>query len=355
MALLWIDGFEKYGPTGSSSLPADVLIWKYGGIFPEYVNIVAGRDGGKCMRVDHTATYLQTPMLCLSSNTLIVGLAFNMVNLTNNQWIFDLRDATNYGETLNYNQFTLKIASVGTKELRLYRGNTVLATTSTLNLQPSTWYYVEMKVNAHNTTGTCNVRIAEGSTATPVEVISFSGDTLHRSDPYCRVQFHIVSSELLLIDDMYVCDDSGTTCNDFQGNCKVETLSPVADVETDWLVNTGSDLYAVIDEDRMDANYIYDYTSGNQATFETTNLSGNNTNNIRGVMLCCDSHQTGNSVSYAKGLTQNGSGGTIQHTANYAPGADEPLCWTHIMEENPDGDPWTESLVNDLRIGVELS
>jgi hypothetical protein len=356
MALLWIDGFEKYGNSGASVLPADILSWKYAAAFGDYCNVVAGRNGGKCLRVDSTSTYVATPDLGPSGNTLIVGMAFKMENLNNNQWIMDLRDPTNRGETVGYGQFTVKIASVNSaNEVRIYRGNTALATSNGLDLQAETWYYIEVKVYAHNSSGTCNVRIAEGDGVT-TEVISFSGDTLHRTLPYSRVMWHIVSSELLRIDDFYVCDGSGSVCNDFLGNSRVETLSPTSDILTDWTSTTEATLWENIEEDRQDARAIYDTTSGNQALFEITDTTANASSEIvRGVMVCCDSQTANNFLSYAKCITQNGSGGSVQDTGNFLPGTDEPLAYSVIMENDPDGNSWTPSTVNDLRIGVEVA
>lgn len=356
MALLWIDGFEKYGPSGSSVLPADILEWKYAGIFSEYCNIVSGRNGGKSLRVDSTSTYVLTPDLSPSGNTLIVGFAFNLENFANNQWLCDIRDPTNEGETVGYGQFTVKVASVNSaNEVRIYRGNTALATSNGLNFQPDTWYYIEIKVYAHNSSGTCNVRVAEGG-GNMIEVINFSGATLHRSFSYSRVLWRIVSGELYRLDDLYICDGSGSDCNDFLGNCRVETLSPTADILTDWTPLTPSNLWDNIEEDRMDVRYIHDTTTGNQALFEITDLTINvASETVKGVMVCCDSQTTNSFLGYPKCITQNGSGGSIQDTGNFMPGTNEPLDYSVIMENDPDGNPWTPNTVNDLRIGVEVS
>jgi len=89
---------------------------------------------------------------------------------------------------------------------------------------------------------------------------------------------------------------------------------------------------------------------------EGTNLSANAaTGTIAGVMVCCDSQQTSRFAKYAKCITQNGSGGTIQDTGNFMPGNTNPLCHTVIMEDDPDGNTWSASTVNDFRMGVEAS
>jgi hypothetical protein len=87
MALLWIDGFEKYGPSGGTILPTDILDWKYVGHYDERIDIVSGRSGN-AIRIDNTATNLVTPSLKTpgsTDNTLIVGFAFQMSALTNTQ------------------------------------------------------------------------------------------------------------------------------------------------------------------------------------------------------------------------------------------------------------------------------
>lgn len=358
MALLWIDGFEKYGSVNSAINPTDIVDWKYCGHYDELINVQPGRNGGNCIRLDSSSTYLVTPALPMgTSRTLLCGFAFKMTNLTANETICDFRNPNMYGETLGYGQCELKVDGGGNgSELKFVVGNTQKAVSTTANLQTDTWYYLEMKVYCDDSSGTANVCI-DGT-----EVISFSGDTRHRSAVevvarYDRVLWHINAGEELFIDDLFIANDVGSGVTDFLGDCRVETLSPTSTVSGNWSASTGNTLWSIIDEDQLDANYIKDDTTGNQALFEVDNLSATAaTGTIQGVMLCADSQQSTQGMKqYAKAITQNGSGGTIQDTGNFVPGITNPLCFTVMMENDPDGNDWTAATVNQLRIGVEVA
>jgi hypothetical protein len=359
MALLWIDGFEKYGSSGSAINPTDIIDWKYVGHYDERCDITTGRNGNGALRLDNTAINIVTPPLKTPGSTddiLICGFAFKVAARVDGVKIVEFRDPSDHGETIGWGQFYLAFSGTS-GEVKLNRGNTTLNTSTTANIQTGTWYYLELKCYNHDTNGYAVVRLDE------TEIITFNGDTRHRSNyeyqsTYDRVQWYISNSTVLLeIDDLYICDGHGGTNNDFLGDCEVATLSPTSDASGNWTPSTGNDMYAVIDETTQDANYIKEDTSGNQALFETTNLTANQAaKDIAGIMLCCDSqHSAQGHQGYAKAITQNGSGGTIEDVGHFMPGVPNPLCYTVIMEDDPDGNPWSASTINQLRIGVEHS
>lgn len=360
MALLWIDGFDKYGPSGSTIDPGDIVDWKYKGHFDERINVEAGRYSGNCIVLDDLSTYLETPDIGNSgSDTIIVGFAFKMRDLDNTCWLVDLRHPGADGETVGYGQLTFKIGGGGNgSNIYVNLGNTTLNSTangpSPNFLTVNTWYYFEAKVKCHSSNGTINCYI------NGVELLTYTGNTQHRSgnlyNTYSRVMWHTTEADELYIDDLYIADDTGSGVTDVLGECRVETLSPTSDASGNWTPNTGNSLYAVIDENTQDSNYISETTSGNQALFEITDLSSNAaTGTVKGVMLNCESQQISRFNKYAKAITQNGSGNTIQDTGHFMPGRNNPLNHSVIMESDPDGNAWTPATVNQLRIGVELS
>lgn len=357
MSLLWIDGFEKYGPSGSAINPSDIIDWKYLGHYDERIDVVSGRTGN-AIQLDDLSTYMCTPALDMrDSRTLICGFAFKIRDLDADLRIVDFRNANMFGETVGYGQLFLQVSGGGNgSEITLVRGNTDLTTSNTANLQTDTWYYLEMKVYCDSSSGTCNVRIDE------TEIISYSGNTQHRTglvvnNRYDRVMWHPTEIDVITIDDLYIANDSGNTVNDFLGDCTVATLTPNSDVSGNWSASTGNDLYACVDETAQGSDYISEDTSGNQALFELENMSGNAvTGTVRGVMLCCESRQSQQGMStYAKAITQNGSGGNVQTSGNFVPGTNNPLNSSVMMEKDPDGNDWTMSTVNQLRVGVEAS
>ena len=357
MALLWVEGFEKFGAAGGSINPEtdryyNILSQKYVSRWGSDYTIQTGRNGGKCLRSLSTAEHIVTPDLGSTGDTLITGFAIKFRDYDANNWIVDFRHPADDGATVGWNQLALKTASVNSvNEVAVYRGVTLLDTSNGLALAVDTWYYLEMKVKCHDTNGTVNVCV-DG-----VEVISFTGNTQHRyNDQYSRVMFRCNQGDNLFYDDWYVCDGSGITNNNFLGDCTVCMIDVTSDASGNWTPSTGVDMYAVIDEAVQDSDYISDQTSGNQAVFETSNLSGNVTTGIvQGVMVTCEAQQFDNCHKYPKFITQNGAG-TIQDTGHFMPGGeDNPFAYTQIMELNPDGADWSISLVNDLRIGVEVS
>jgi hypothetical protein len=157
-------------------------------------------------------------------------------------------------------------------------------------------------------------------------------------------------------DDWYICDATGATNNDFLGECRVETLTPNSDASGNWTANSGGDLYAMVDGEIDEVDYVHETVSGNQALFGSNCLSANaSAGSVRGVMVSCESNPSGQFTKYAKMMTQNGSGGAIQESGNFVPGSRAPTASTEIMEADPDGASWTPNTINTFRMGVEVS
>jgi hypothetical protein len=351
MALLWVDGFDKYGTVGSAINPSDIVTWKYTGHYDEQMNIVAGSGAGNALQLDGTSQYLVTPQLT-GNRTLIFGFAFRLANnVTNDQLLVDIRSPDMDGETIGYRQLRLNIQTVnGDNQIRANRGNTGIGTTTTLNIQQSTWYYLECKVYCDNSAGTLELKI-DGTT-----VLDITGtDTQHSSgyNWYSRLLWTDNGINHIQLDDLYICDGSGSDNNDFLGTCNVQTLSPSADVLTEWTQDFGSNLYDRINEDQQHAGNISEDTSGNQATFEMDNVTINGT--PIGLMYCCESNQNGIFGKYAKALAQQGTGTINDSIGNFMPGTTNPLTGSVIMEKDADGSAWTNTTINSLRVGVELS
>jgi len=358
MALLWTEGFEKWGPSSAAPSPANVTKSKFMSEFDNVMTVVEGRYHGYAMRLSSTSSVLLTPDLNPQSRTLIVGANFKITNITNGAWVWDLRHPYNDGETIGYNQFTLRAIYVdaNTYYLRMDRGGTALVSAN-VNMSINTWYAVEMKVYCHDTLGTANLWV-DGS-----PVANFSGDTKHRSgngtDRYSKVMLrtHVIPAHIY--DDVYVMDDTGNTNNaPILDNWRIETLNPASDASGNWTPNTGVDMYAMVNEDTANNDtFITETTSGNRALFEMDNLTANGaTGTIRGVMIHCEGYSRNRYAKVPKFVTQNGSGGTIQDGVDIVMGraTATPHCMTEVMETDPDGNAWTANTVNTFRLGIEV-
>lgn len=344
--LLWVDGFEKYGEIGD--YPSDAVSWKYS--YTEDVRIASGSGGGKALEIYNSdLRNMHTPALT-SNRILIFGFAFKIDSLEDETPIVDIRHPDHFGSTVGYHSVTVMLSDVdGTYQLKAgirHYGN--FGTTNTLDLQVDTWYYLEVKIFCDETSGTFEMHL-DGE-----EVLNYTGDTQYSGawDLYSHIGFKTSYYCDLFIDDLYICDGSGNTNNDFLGTCNVKTLSPSSDVSGNWTPSTGNAMYATINEDVQDANYISSNVSGSQAIFETNNLAP--VGDVVGVAITTDSQISGNLYKHPKLLTQNGSG-DVQTSANIVPGLDNPIGHLIMLEKNPDGDEWTRTNINDLRIGVEVS
>ena len=364
MALLWIDGFEHYGPgavTPVYSSPttydsSGVINCKYMGTYDFRHKISSNGSTGNCLYLDSTSAYMMTPLLT-TNRTMIVGFAFRMAQAEadGNIPIVDFRDNNNYGETIGYRQLHINYRTTSNvTNFLIYRGNTLIGTSNAIT-HDNDWHYLEVKVYCDSTAGTVEIRLDE--------IVVYSGtglDTQHRSNFnfYSRILFNTVSYSgaygSYYLDDLYICDGSGTSKNDFLGTCNVETIVPTADVLSDWAPATGNDNYAMLDDIlQSSSNYIESGTSTDQATFETSNVATSNA--IHGVMLCADvkGGTVDGTTKYPKFLTQNGTGNIVDG-ANMVYADEYVGTSTDLMEEDPDGNGWTPATVNSLRIGVEL-
>jgi hypothetical protein len=155
------------------------------------------------------------------------------------------------------------------------RGTTVVVSSVT-GLTQGIWQYVECKIKLHASAGTVDVRL-NGLSGSPL--ISSTGlNTTNTGD--------VTFSELGLpklhsgnsgtagnwdIADLYVCDGSGSTSNDFLGDVRGDVLLVnAAGAETNWTPDSGSN-YARVNEASIDSDtsYVSATTAATKDTYKT--------------------------------------------------------------------------------------
>ena len=115
-------------------------------------------------------------------------------------------------------------------------------------------------------------------------MLSFTGDTRNAGTAeiaMVRFSNHHISSgnrHTLRLDDVYVCDTSGSRNNDFLGDVKVVTLRPNADTaQADFTPSAGSVHYSLVAEapdDDGDATYVESGTVGHKDLYGYQDLTG---------------------------------------------------------------------------------
>jgi hypothetical protein len=304
------------------------------------VGPAAGRFGNGA-RLTSTSNYFQR--LLDNQATWILGFAFRGSSVSGGDALCAFLD----GATVHCG---IGVAS-GTGQLFAWRGTTgtVLATGPALT--PNTWSYLEVKVTIHDTAGVFVVRV-NGTT-----VINLSGvDTRNAANASANVvrigATLTLGSVVFDYDDVYVFDASGSTNNDFAGDCRVQQVLPTgAGATTAWTPSAGNN-YQCVDEapPNGDADYVSSATAGQTDTYAFGDLAVTGTVKAVQATAVCRKDDAG---SRSIALVAR-PGGTDRVGATQAV-ADTYTAMTEIWNTNPDtAAPWTASEVNASSFGVRL-
>jgi hypothetical protein len=334
MALKWIEGFEIGRMRTELEDKYDVY---YGPANTGYTGRLAGNAG--------YPTYLTTPSLG-STSTWIVGFGFKRTSSATHQY-FDIYLGAS-------RQLTIKFHSngIGTDyNIKVLRGATELATGST-SLAFNTWYYIEFKVVIDPSAGAFEVRVNEAQDSydtgvNTAESGSANADVFHLRNPWNAY-----------IDDWYICNNSGATCNDFLGDCQIEGIFPNgAGDRTEWDPSAGSN-YACVDDPQSAYNtgdYVYDDTAGQGDLYEFGD-PGAISGEIKGIAIINFAALSAAGSRVVRNIYKTDGGGTeYDLSGNFAVASTDPAGFVMIQEQNPDtSDAWTESELQNGQFGVEV-
>jgi len=357
MALKFAEGFEEFGTSGRPT----ALGFKWTATNALYNEVSTGRFHGQSWRMgsSYSSSYTYDQLLVkkqiMSYNTWYVGFAFRKRSTTGQTsgasgYFFGIKDTGG-------SQLSLHFSPSAESTIILYRGlsTTSLATYANA-ITDNQWHYIEFGCKIADSGGWAKVRI-DGT-----EVISYTGDTDALSTGLGKfIEFsapHNYVTWSCEIDDIYVCDDTGSVNNDFLGDITVETLYPTSDGgETGFTPSTGSDKFAVVDE--VPANttdYLTGTSVGEQVTFGMSNLSYIN-GSIKGVVVEMNTKNEGVSSDELRGLTRI-SGTTYEPSGTgptSATGQSTYDALQQAFDTNPDTTAaWTVSDVNAAEFGIKI-
>jgi hypothetical protein len=160
-------------------------------------------------------------------------------------------------------------SATGTLSVRLGGRTATILTTSVSTISPATYYFAELKVTLHDSTGAYELRI-DG-----VNFTSGSGvDTLVSGaatwDGIVLGGTNVGVTYTIDFDDLYICDGSSGVNNDFLGDHRIVCVvaSSGNGTHTDWAPSTGSDRGALVDDNPPNvADYVASGTVGDRVTF----------------------------------------------------------------------------------------
>ena len=330
MALEFIDGFDHLNSTTTMRRK-----WKE----DSNGGSGAGRFGGNCWRLLGDVAVSKTGVVTAIA-TRVVGFAFKLDNL--NQIIFHLRDGTS-------TQLDLRVTSSG--NLQITRNGAVLGTTSGAKfLAVDTWYYMEIKATIHASAGSFIVKVwgAPESgvwlTATGVNTQNTANATM---DGWAITGFW-------WCDDFYVLNTSGTSNNDFLGECRIHTSLPSGDSATNvaWTPSTGTSHFALVDEvpPNDDTDYVSSATTGQIDTYTYPAISPTGPIAAVQVNMIARKDDIG-----ARTLCAAYRGGGANYDAAQSSSMNDVYAWSAGMfEKDPATNAvWTASGVNSGEFGVK--
>lgn len=347
MALFWIEGFEGFGVTpGLAPQPTGVLARKYTVSGEANMDIEEGYwSDSFSLELNSAGDYLHSPTFNLTGGglswTTCTGFAVQFSNLGAYKF-FSLYSATPL-EAIN-----LRLRADG--EIDVYRATTLLGTTSGAAIEAGVWFFLELKVVAHDSAGTVDIRINESS------VLSLSGqDTAEGSWTNTSWRLWALASGSVKFDHLHFLDASGTKNNDLLGPKQVRTIFPNAVGNSDEWTPTAGDNYECVDDNPMDdlTSYVASGVSGQQDLYEYPDITTvKMPEGIVGVQINNDCRRYGSVdfdlLTFAKGTGPTAVGGVVSVDH------DDFQTESNIMESDADGDDWTRANLNSTQFGVKV-
>lgn len=344
MSLLGIEGFAwcSNGTTGQTELSAEgftIVSGATSGPQSSITRFGAGKSYG-LLDTDPDGSFGKT--LDSALGTLFVGFAGRMPTIGTARWLLCFRD----GST---EHVSLALNTSGQLEVR--RGATSATTgtllgTSSSTFTAGTWYYIELKVLIHDSTGTVDLHV-NGSSE-----IALTGQDTRNGGNATVDRWYFPGGSQFYIQDLYWADTAGSSPNNtFQGDCQVEYVTATADgTHTDWTANTGARYQAVDDATPDDdGTYVQTSTVDHLGTFAIGDASAGGT--IRGVKVSLRVKKTAagsctvapviriSGTDYA-GTAQNVNSGTYSHVSQ-------------MYDQDPTAAAWEASVFNAMEVGIK--
>ncbi len=348
MALLFVDGFEHYETLLDKW---DLVVSVSGGV--ALIRDTYSRTGFKSVELQGPGRITK---VFNSASTVILGAAIRILKAPsdNNQFIWLFDGAVEFEQVV-------RVTYSPSKRLQIERrtGSSsweALNTSSVVNLIDG-WHFIELKWVSHVSAGAYEVRV------NGVNVMSASGiDTSNgwTSEVGVGGAGFIGFGSLTVdngyfLDDVYICDGTGATNNNFLGDSQVLTGYPDEDgTYLQWTALGTGEHQSEIDENPPDDDitYIFDSVSGRIDTFDFDPVDTNG-GVIRGVQLNISATKTDAGAQNIQGY--NISGVTEDAGTSKPLGSGEYTYYREIWPEDPNTSAtWVEANLNNAEFGVKI-
>lgn len=337
--LIFMDGFDHYAT-------ADITKkWNSNG---GTIGVSSGRRSGGAY-ISGSGSGGSISKTFPASETWVIGFAYRTPTLPtigiNN--LLALVDASTV-------QCSLRLNQDGTLEVLRGSATAVTGGKSILSLSQATFYYIEFKVTIADAIGadTCKVRVngVDWVTVTTGQDLKASSNATANEVRIGQNSSNGVTSQAY--DDLYICDQTGSTNNNFLGDVRIDTIYPTSDGNySQFTCSTGSSHFALVDEATPNtSDYNAGSTVGDRDCYGMDNLSALVSQTIYGVQvnaaLMKDDAGTKSAAVFVRSSSTNDDG------ASSALGTTQTYV-SQVFETDPNGEiAWTETTVNAMEAGV---
>lgn len=323
--LLFMDGFDQYS-TAQLSMQYNPQAGT--------INEGGGRFGGNAFSPSGPTRHPIAP-----SGTSGVIIGFALINPTGD--ILDLLD------TAGHKLVTVYYSALNNQISVLDNTRAVIVSTAIGSINPGIWTYVEVMFAGWGSNKTVTIQLGGITQSTG------AGDTSPAQNIPAYFEF---DSGAGAIDDLYVFDTSGTACNTFAGQSRVDTRFPVANgrVNNFAPVNqTVGGSYTCVDDEVPDDDqtYTFDNTPGDTDTYRMGTPSPL-PSSVVAVQVSAAIRSDGVTPISVKIGVGNGS------AEDYGAPQTPTTSYTYLNEPlstNPlTGQPWTPSDLNNLQAAFQI-
>jgi hypothetical protein len=339
MTLLFADSFDHYAT-------ADITK-KWNSTGGGTINSTAGRRSGGAYRGSSNGNTITKTFAANAS--VVVGFAYKASAIPGTDCtIATLLDAGSV-------QCNLGIKADGT--LYFNRNGTALTGgASTLALSSGAFYYIEWKITIANSVAadSCKVRVNGVDWIT----IAAGQDTQATANATCnQLRIGVTGGDPgdADFDDLYLCNQSGGTNNDFLGDIRVDAIFPNADGNySQFTPSSGTDHYLLVDETTPNtSDYNDGDTVGDRDSYAFGNLTALTSQTVYGVQVNAavlkDDAGAKSASTFARSGSTNTDGASTALSTTQA-------YLTDVYETDPNGGgAWTETSVNAAEFGVRVT
>lgn len=336
MTLLFMEGFDHILDDNDLKLGK----WASAGAGFDTNAVITPYGVGRSAKIDYGDSITTTSLGSLS--TIILGADVYLDN-------FGSSGATIFRMLSPLIENVITVGNDGS--ISFYRSSGVyLLGTSTNSINIGNWHFIEAKITISNTAGSVEIRV-NGDTW-----LSLSNIDTQQTNPYVN-SIDIPGSSFtdVYYDNLYICDDTGTSNNDFLGPVRVETLWPDGDDGIqDWIATgagtTNSDRVNELTEDG-DTSYVQSGTVGDidNYTYDDLSLSPSE---IFGVQVTSTAKRLDAGVRNMRNRISHG--GSTTNGVSAGLGSDY-VHVSDIVENCPStGTAWTKAQIDTMTAGIEV-